>query len=83
MTEKLKLNLVEIVDKVNLGYQRNKIPKPSPGVGGPCLSKDSYILSDSFEKNIKNKNNLIYQARVANENMIKEIYKRISLILKN
>ncbi len=82
LTEKLKLNLVEIVDKVNLGYQRNKIPKPSPGVGGPCLSKDSYILSDSFEKNFISKNNIIYQARVANENMINAIYKRISLILK-
>ena len=50
LTEKLKLNLVEIIDKVNLGYSRNTVPKPSPGVGGPCLSKDSYILSESFKK---------------------------------
>ena len=40
LSEKLNLNLVDIIEKVNLGYQRNNIPKPSPGVGGPCLSKD-------------------------------------------
>ncbi len=77
LTEKLKLNLVEIIDKVNLGYIRNTIPKPSPGVGGPCLSKDSYILSESFIKNNINKNNLIYNSRISNESMIKEIYKSL------
>ena len=30
LTEKLNLNLVDIIEKVNLGYQRNNIPKPSP-----------------------------------------------------
>jgi UDP-N-acetyl-D-mannosaminuronic acid dehydrogenase len=82
LTEKLNLNLVEIVDKVNLGYKRNKIPKPSPGVGGPCLSKDSYILSNSFEKNNIGKNNIIYNARLANERMIKEIFTSLEKILK-
>ena len=82
LTEKLNLNLVEIVDKVNLGYKRNKIPKPSPGVGGPCLSKDSYILSNSFEKNKIGKNNIIYNARLANERMIKEIFISLKKILK-
>ena len=75
LTEKLKLNLVEIIDKVNLGYSRNTVPKPSPGVGGPCLSKDSYILSESFKKNNLMANNLIYNSRLSNENMIFEIYK--------
>ena len=77
LTEKLKLNLVEIIEKVNLGYSRNKIPKPSPGVGGPCLSKDSYILSESFKKNKLMSNNLIYSSRLSNEKMIKEIYKSL------
>ena len=29
-----------------MGYPSN-IPKPSPGVGGYCLTKDPYILSSS------------------------------------
>lgn len=48
LTEKLGLNLNELVTKVNLGYDRNTIPYPSPGVGGPCLSKDPYILQENF-----------------------------------
>lgn len=48
LSEKVGLNLKELVAKVNLGYGRNTIPLPSPGVGGPCLSKDPYILMDNF-----------------------------------
>ena len=50
LSEKLGLNLSKLVDKVNIGYERNKIPKPSPGVGGPCLTKDPYILNYNFQK---------------------------------
>ena len=42
--EKIKINLPKIINEINHGYERNNIPKPSPGVGGPCLSKDPYIL---------------------------------------
>jgi UDP-N-acetyl-D-mannosaminuronic acid dehydrogenase len=35
-------NLIEIA---NYGYPRNSIPKPSPGVGGYCLTKDPLILA--------------------------------------
>ncbi|MDC0476528.1 nucleotide sugar dehydrogenase, partial [Alphaproteobacteria bacterium] len=47
----LGLNASELINKVNLGYKRNAIPLPSPGVGGPCLSKDPYILIDTFTQN--------------------------------
>jgi UDP-N-acetyl-D-mannosaminuronic acid dehydrogenase len=46
-------------------YNLNQIKKPSPGVGGPCLSKDSYILSSDNIKNYK----VIHSARVVNEAM--------------
>ncbi len=44
--EKTGLDFDLLVDAVNLKYGRNSIKKPSPGVGGPCLSKDPYILLD-------------------------------------
>jgi len=81
LTEKLNLDLVEIIEKVNLGYKRNQIPKPSPGVGGPCLSKDPYILSHAFKEQKMDQNNLIYHSRKVNESMPKEIVKRINKIL--
>ena len=49
LAEKVGLNLPDLLTKVNLGYSRNKIPTPSPGVGGPCLSKDPYILQQCFQ----------------------------------
>ncbi|KPA10245.1 UDP-glucose 6-dehydrogenase [Candidatus Magnetomorum sp. HK-1] len=51
LAEQLNINLHEIIDAVNFNYKRNIIPKPSPGVGGPCLSKDPHILKSIFEEN--------------------------------
>ena len=31
LSEQLGLDLNDIIEKVNLGYDRNKVPKPSPG----------------------------------------------------
>lgn len=41
------LDAHEIIIAANRGYDRNQIPKPSPGVGGPCLTKDPYLLINS------------------------------------
>ncbi len=35
------------IKAANFGYPRNSIPTPSPGVGGPCLTKDPYLLISS------------------------------------
>jgi nucleotide sugar dehydrogenase len=45
LCEGLGLDLVPLVRAANQGYNRNRIPVPSPGVGGACLSKDPYILA--------------------------------------
>ena len=65
-SEKLNLNLTKIVKSVNHGYSRNDIPIPSPGVGGPCLSKDPYILSNDLES-LKINSSLIKLSRNTNE----------------
>ncbi|WP_173085295.1 nucleotide sugar dehydrogenase [Fundidesulfovibrio magnetotacticus] len=50
VAEPLGLDIHAIIDAVNLNYDRNDIPRPSPGVGGPCLTKDPYILSAVFQE---------------------------------
>jgi len=50
VAEPLGLDIHSIIDAVNLNYERNDIPRPSPGVGGPCLTKDPYILSAVFKE---------------------------------
>ena len=60
------LDVNEIVDNANFGYLRNAIPKPSPGVGGPCLSKDPYLLALSKGGRT---NSPVISARQVNESM--------------
>ncbi len=60
------LDMVKLVQAANYGYPRDKIPVPSPGVGGACLTKDPYILIDSC-KDIKNKPKIVEEARLLNE----------------
>jgi len=45
LAEPHNLDVVQIIRSANHGYPRSRVPVPSPGVGGPCLSKDPYILS--------------------------------------
>ena len=41
------LDANRIVRAANEGYVRNRIPVPSPGVGGVCLKKDPYIFMNT------------------------------------
>lgn len=82
LSEKIGLNLANLIDKVNIGYERNKIPKPSPGVGGPCLTKDPYILNYNFKK-VGINASVSMSARKINEQMVDEVIKKIKKFLKN
>lgn len=82
LCKKLNINLTNLVNYVNHGYDRNNIAKPSPGVGGPCLTKDPYILKEVFDKH-KIKNKLLVNSRNTNENVINFIYQRISSYINN
>ncbi len=76
LCKKLKISLGDIVDYVNHGYPRNHVAKPSPGVGGPCLTKDPYILKKVFD-DYNLKNNLFSQVRDVNKDIINYVYKKI------
>lgn len=60
------LDINRLIKESNTGYSRNQIPQPSPGVGGPCLSKDSHILKFSTKQA-----KLISVARDVNEETTK------------
>lgn len=40
----------ELINKANLGYDRNNIAKPSMGVGGFCLPKDVHLFKKLLNK---------------------------------
>ncbi|MCC6133380.1 MAG: nucleotide sugar dehydrogenase [Acidobacteria bacterium] len=45
MAAQFNIDAAEVIRAANRGYPRDPVPMPSPGVGGPCLSKDPYILA--------------------------------------
>jgi UDP-N-acetyl-D-mannosaminuronic acid dehydrogenase len=49
LADKYNVNSFDLVNAANEGYPRNKIPLPSPGVGGYCLTKDPILFSCTAE----------------------------------
>lgn len=45
LSSKHGVDAVEAIKAANQGYPRDPVPLPSPGVGGPCLTKDPYIFA--------------------------------------
>lgn len=79
--EKLKINLSSVIKAVNFGYGRNDIAKPSPGVGGPCLSKDPYIFFNSLKTN--DNKSILKKVRNINENIPKYVYSKVLKLIKS
>lgn len=66
--DKFNLDSHEIIEAANKGYERSAVPKPSPGVGGYCLTKDPYILLHASRGRGYGLH-LVGQARLINKNM--------------
>ena len=45
LADRFNLDAGRVISAANEGYPRNPIPKPSPGVGGYCLTKDPYLYA--------------------------------------
>ena len=76
------LNTHEVIQAANRGYDRNQIPKPSPGVGGPCLTKDPYLLAESGDK-VGYNAELPTSSRTINETMIGHVVQRVDQFCRN
>ena len=50
LCEQYNINAFRLIDAANDGYPRNPVPKPSPGVGGICLSKDPHLYTNISDK---------------------------------
>ncbi|MBA9076974.1 nucleotide sugar dehydrogenase [Rufibacter quisquiliarum] len=62
------IDVVATINAANKGYPRDKVPLPSPGVGGPCLTKDPYIFASVAEK-LEFDTTLFEHGRRINESM--------------
>ncbi len=80
LAERMGLDIHALIEAVNHNYGRNDIPLPSPGVGGPCLTKDPYILRTVFERHGMQAP-LVAAARVINERAPEAILDRAERML--
>lgn len=82
LCEQLGLDMVSLVRAANLGYNRNNIPVPSPGVGGACLSKDPYILAEVCRQAGVDPT-LFVLGRQINEHMPRHTFQRAEAALRS
>lgn len=76
LAAEFNINIGDIITAANKGYPRNPIPLPSPGVGGPCLTKDPYIFAEvARSKGLKQ--GIFEQSREINESMHSFIVDRL------
>ena len=73
------IDINEVIHSANYGYPRDKVPYPSPGVGGPCLTKDPYIFSKSLADDDQT---LFEYGRIINESMHLFIFEKIKVQLE-
>ena len=86
ISSKFNINANNLVNLCNYKYPRSLVPMPSPGVGGPCLTKDPYIL----DYNLKGTKSIFSYGREINDkiltnlidNSLRKINKKNNLIKK-
>ncbi len=76
-----QIDSAKLINSINEGYPRSLIPKPSPGVGGYCLTKDPYILSSSKSCPMEFKKILI-SSREVNDSQIDYVINHLNIYLK-
>jgi len=83
MCEQAKINVNDVIRLGKLNYPRTNLFDPGP-VGGPCLEKDTFILSEFFSKKFKPRIGL--SARKVNnliiENAVNVLKKKINPNIK-
>jgi UDP-N-acetyl-D-mannosaminuronic acid dehydrogenase len=75
------LDTNEIINSANKNYPRNHIPLASPGVGGPCLTKDPYILDEAVVNLDKKSKSIFTISRDINNKIVFNLINNIKKLL--
>jgi UDP-N-acetyl-D-mannosaminuronic acid dehydrogenase len=82
IANEFNIDIFKTIKAANDGYVRDPIPYPSPGVGGPCLTKDPFILASvAIKKDINGE--IFKNSRLVNESMFGFVFEKIKLQVKN
>jgi len=81
LAEEWGFDAYQVIEAANRNYPRANIAAPGLGVGGPCLSKDTYFLAYSAKKA---EPKVSLQARKVNEEMIlRELFRVLPMVKGN
>ena len=75
------INVFDVIRAANEGYPRDPVPMPSPGVGGPCLTKDPYIFAHVAES-VQQDGELFRKGRAINISMHDHLVQRVLEVLR-
>jgi nucleotide sugar dehydrogenase len=78
---KFNIDVFGVIKAANEGYVRDPVPLPSPGVGGPCLTKDPYIFA-SVAEYMSFDSSIFINGRSINESMHEHVFERVINQLK-
>jgi nucleotide sugar dehydrogenase len=71
------IDVFGVIKAANEGYVRDPVPLPSPGVGGPCLTKDPHIFA-SVAENVSFNPEIFINGRAINESMHEHVFQQVS-----
>jgi UDP-N-acetyl-D-mannosaminuronic acid dehydrogenase len=73
------VDALEVIEAANVDYPRNRIPVPSCGVSGYCLTKDPRILELSFESISRERGfgSVWHYARMANDYAVARLAREV------
>jgi UDP-N-acetyl-D-mannosaminuronic acid dehydrogenase len=80
LAEEWGFNIYEAIKAINKNYPRANVSLPGLGVGGPCLSKDTYLMASAAKLNNPI---LSLTARKLNEEMVKSELLRVMDLIKS
>lgn len=70
------IDVFGVINAANEGYVRDPVPLPSPGVGGPCLTKDPHIFASVAEEYNINAE-IFTNGRTINESMHHHVFSQV------
>jgi UDP-N-acetyl-D-mannosaminuronic acid dehydrogenase len=70
------IDVFGVINAANEGYVRDPVPLPSPGVGGPCLTKDPHIFASVAEEYNFNAE-IFTNGRTINESMHHHVFSQV------
>ena len=76
IASQFNIDVFGVINAANEGYVRDPIPLPSPGVGGPCLTKDPHIFASVAEE-YNFEPGIFIHGRHINESMHKHVFDQV------